>query len=255
MLQYYVHNLTALHFNAARVRQANQTLGNVLPTAQQAAPWEGSKGKGEGILIPSSDPHLEERELVIFQHQRATQLFSVTAGRGSARKLRTLSPLRTCGRKQVLPRFGLHKTVTQNQSKESDYQNPTGLWANSCAKLQIHLWNEGPPLPASTGKSKRCLEGMLCSQFLTQGKGRKTTVPSPCPGTQLASSTLAFSSRFSHDYPTVTNRTPCKLSGENSSLHKLGFIFGNLVLSQWFHVFIHFAKLSKLRIPYWSIST
>lgn len=68
MLQYYVRKLILVRFNAARVRQASQTLGNILPLHISHSSMEREQGKkerkGEGILIPSSDPLLEERQLV-----------------------------------------------------------------------------------------------------------------------------------------------------------------------------------------------
>lgn len=207
-------------------------------------------GEDQGIPIPSSDPLLEETQLITSATAGHTPAPQGHADRGSARKIRSLSLLPSLlGGNRALPGFGVHKTATHKQSKESDYLNPAGMRANSCIKLQIYLWNVGPPLPASRGKSKRSLEGMVCTQSLREGKGGKATVL--LPWDTLPSSPLAFFSSFSHDYPTVTN----KLRGENSSSHKLGFAFGNSVLSQWFRVFIHFAKLSKLRIPYWSIRT
>ena len=71
-------------------------------------------------------------------------------------------------------------------------------------------------------------DAVFCTQFLMQVKGGKADVPSPCHCDTLATSTSTSFSNFSHDYPTATSRTPCKLRGENSSSHKLGFVFGNL---------------------------
>lgn len=193
------------------------------------APRKGSEGKGEGILIPSSDPLLEERQLNsnCWSYSSTKGPHSYFLGLptgGSGRKLRNLSPpTHPWEETEVLPRFGLHKTVTQKQSKESDYLNPTGRRANSCAKLQIFLWNVGPPLPASTGKSRRSLEGMLCTQSLTQGKGGKATRPAlGHPGQLNTCLFQQFLPWLAH------NKTPRKLRGENSSSHELGFIFGNL---------------------------
>lgn len=53
-------------------------------------------------------------------------------------------------------------------------------------------------------------EAVFCTQFLIQAKGGKEDVPSPCHWDTLASSTSTSFSNFSHDYPTATNRTPCK---------------------------------------------
>lgn len=71
-------------------------------------------------------------------------------------------------------------------------------------------------------------DAAFCTQILIQVKGGKADVPCHCHWDTLASSTSTSFSNFSHDYPTATNRTPCKLRGENSSSNKSGFVFGNL---------------------------
>lgn len=45
MLQYYVHKLILVHFNAARVRQANQTFGNILPLHIRQFHGKGAREK------------------------------------------------------------------------------------------------------------------------------------------------------------------------------------------------------------------
>lgn len=102
------------------------------------------------MLIPSSDPLLEGRQLIV----------SATAGYIPALKVppscTPVTPDRAQGegtrawapdayfheQTDGAPRFGLRKTVAQKQSKGSDSLNPTGLGANSCTKLHSRAWRQ-----------------------------------------------------------------------------------------------------------------
>lgn len=86
-----------------------------------------------------------------------------------------------------------------------------------------------PPLLLKLlGRARAALERCCVLHTIPDtSEGRESRCGLPLGHTSQLNVYTAFSN-LSHDYPTATNRTPCKLRGENSSSHKLGFVFGNL---------------------------
>lgn len=102
-------------------------------------------------------------------------------------------------------------------------------WYKGCLLIIQQIFPFNAPTAHKATWEEQKLPGrdaVFCSQFLMQVKGGKADVPSPFHGDTLASSPFTTRSNFSRDYPTVANRTPCRLRGEKSSSQKSGF--GNL---------------------------
>jgi len=152
MPQYYVYKSILVQFNAVRVRQADQNLGNILPlrTSNSSVDWKAAcKGKGWGYANPFLWSSSEGRQLIVsaaagyIPALKVPPSYSpVTVHRGRGDGTRAWARHADFHEQtDVVPRFGLHKTVAQNQSKGSESLNPTGLGANSCTKL--HSWALG----------------------------------------------------------------------------------------------------------------
>lgn len=153
MPQYYVYKSILAQLNAARVRQADRNLGNILPLCTSNSSLTGrqlAREKAEGMPIPSSGPLLEGRQLItsatagyIPALKVPPSYIPVTADRGQGEGIRAWAPsAHVHEQTDVVLRFGLHKNVAQKQSKGSDSLSPTGLGANSCSKLHSWAWGQ-----------------------------------------------------------------------------------------------------------------
>lgn len=151
MPQYYVCKSILVQFNAARVRQAVQKPGNILPrhTSNSSMDWKAAcKGKGWGQANPfpwssswGETAHRISNCWVRSSTEGATQLCSCDCRQGEG--TRTWAPnAHFHEQTDVVPRFSLHKIVAQNQSKGSDSLNPTGQGPNSCTKLRSRAWGQ-----------------------------------------------------------------------------------------------------------------
>lgn len=162
------------------------------PTAHQ--PHFHGKPAWEKIRASQSLPltlflrrHSSSHQLLdIPQHQRAMQLFPVMQTGGSARNIRSLSPLPSLlGGNRALPGFGLHKTATQKQSKDSDYLNQLG-WGQTAAlncKSTCEMW--ALHCLQAEEKAKEALKGCSAHNPWDKGKegkeGKEGKPQYPCP--------------------------------------------------------------------------
>lgn len=130
-----------MYFNAARVRQANQNFVNTLPLHISHSSMEREQGKRWGHPNPflwSSSWGETAHHIISCWPYSSTKgpgsyfLWLQTGGQQESSG--AWAPLHTSGR-ELLTRFGLHKTSTQNQfclTVQSDYLNPTG-WGQTAA--------------------------------------------------------------------------------------------------------------------------
>lgn len=154
-------------------------------------PWKASMGKDQGIPIPSSDPLLEETQLITSTagHTPAPKghaAISCDADRGVSKKHQQLEPPPfTSGGNRALPGFGLHKTATQKQSKDSDYLNQLG-WGQTAAlncKSTCEMW--ALHCLQAEEKAKEALKGCSAHNSWDKGKegkeGKEGKPQYPCP--------------------------------------------------------------------------